>query len=172
MNSLDRSFVELCRASKTNRASRPRARCVDAWTQTLFLLEELSAFSENGAGRAGLRHLQSGNSHHSDERNSRDHFGNEPEHTRRSRTFAASADPHADITILERLSPSAIVLRWCSCYCHYGEQLWIRRTARGTGICAMTGGRIRRGDSVFRPRYRVPNLPANFAEMIYASAIE
>jgi hypothetical protein len=76
----------------------------------------------------------------------------------------------ATVTLIERLSATHVVLRWCSCTCHYGDQTWVCGVARATGVCAVTGHLIRRGDAVYRPQNRSRLPPVNANAMIHPSA--
>ena len=53
---------------------------------------------------------------------------------------------------------------------HYAEQRWQRSITRRSGICALSGDAIVRGDCVFRPTRRVP-APMNSHAMILARAL-
>lgn len=80
--------------------------------------------------------------------------------------------PPSHISILEKLSSSTISVRWSDpCLGHYGNQLWGIGSARTDAICALSGKRIRRGDSVFRPRVYGSQVPSNRDRMILASAV-
>ncbi len=77
-------------------------------------------------------------------------------------------ETHATIVILERPSPSTVVVSWRDATrCSYGYQYWYKGFARRGGTCAMSGVHIRRGDVVFRPR-RTNVMPANMSAMILA----
>jgi len=77
------------------------------------------------------------------------------------------------IAIVEWLSPATISVSWSdSCTGRYAEQIWCSGFARVSSVCALTGGAIRRGDRVFRPRARQVRVPGNRDQVILAEAIE
>ena len=58
------------------------------------------------------------------------------------------------ITNVERRSRSTVVMNWTDATLgHYGEQLWSRSVARRKAVCALSGEPIKRGDSIYKPRY-------------------
>jgi hypothetical protein len=76
----------------------------------------------------------------------------------------------ARIRILD-FTERGIVVSWHdSTSCHYGDQRWIRAKARRTGVCALTGMPVSRGEYVYRPA-QAPR-PVNSGAMILASAVE
>jgi hypothetical protein len=91
----------------------------------------------------------------------------------RSRSYPPeTATTNALVRVLERQSENAVVILWQDATrCHYGDQVWVRCRSAKTGICALSGNAIRRGDPIYRPRQR-QYLPANAQAMILASAIE
>jgi hypothetical protein len=142
-------------------ASRHRdcASDQDPWAQTLRLLEILRSRVQQEAGRA------------IDERPFKAaHVTVTRFRTQAQREAAGCAEIHASVTLVERLSETAVVLRWCSRYGHYGDQVWVCRTARCAGICAITGSRIRRGEVVYRPQARRFVELTNADAMIHPSA--
>ncbi|WP_321890225.1 DUF3331 domain-containing protein [Paraburkholderia bannensis] len=75
------------------------------------------------------------------------------------------------VAILERLDSNTVTVSWNDPQaCHYGSQVWGVGTARQSGICAVSGKKIRRGDSVYRPRVSRP-APLNSGAMILVSVI-
>ena len=79
---------------------------------------------------------------------------------------------NATIEILDRPSRSTIVLSWRDpTGCRYGYQTWYKTVARRSGICAMSGASIRRGDMIFRPRLK-GQRPANASAMVLAKHID
>ena len=56
------------------------------------------------------------------------------------------------------------------CLGHYGDQIWRSGLARTDSHCVLTGIRIYRGDSIYRPRLFGTYRPANSHRMILASA--
>ncbi len=82
--------------------------------------------------------------------------------------------PHdaARIVILDRPTACTVLVQWSSAVgCHYGEQIWRKVVARHSGVCALTGCRIARGDAVFRPG-RARAACSNAAAMIRASSLD
>jgi hypothetical protein len=77
----------------------------------------------------------------------------------------------ACVAVLERPSASSALVSWRdSTLCSYGFQLWHRSVSRRSGICALSGCEIRRGDSVYQPRSHP--RPLNACAMILSSHIE
>lgn len=89
------------------------------------------------------------------------------------RSGAAKCEPvcPTTVTLLDRISPRSVILRWCSTSCHYGYQVWVCGKARRSGVCPLTGKSIRRGDLVYRPKMRSGGSPANAGAMIHPSAL-
>jgi hypothetical protein len=83
----------------------------------------------------------------------------------------AQAEAGAMVTLIERLTSTSVVLRWCSPSCHYGDQIWTCCVARTRGRCAVTGHIIERGDAVYRPQNRKRMPPVNADAMIHPSAL-
>lgn len=82
------------------------------------------------------------------------------------------SDTCATIRILERLSPSAVALSWHDpTSLNYAEQVWWMSGAPKNGRCAVSGARILRGQSVYRPRRSGKDVPLNGSEMILTSVI-
>lgn len=58
----------------------------------------------------------------------------------------------ARFTLVERVSDRTILIRWRDATVgHYAEQPWMKGIARRSTFCVLSGLRIRRGDSVYRP---------------------
>jgi hypothetical protein len=88
------------------------------------------------------------------------------------RTASNASDTCATIRILERLSPSAVALSWHDpTWLNYAEQVWWMGGAPNNGRCAVSGERILRGQSVYRPRRSGKHAPLNGSEMILTSVI-
>lgn len=82
------------------------------------------------------------------------------------------ATTSALVRVLERRSENSMIILWQDATrCYYGDQVWCRCRSATTGVCALSGKSILRGDPVYRPR-RGPCPPANAQAMILASAIE
>jgi len=74
--------------------------------------------------------------------------------------------------VLERRSRTIATVAWSDpTACRYGEQIWRRCVARKSGICALSGQVIARGDAVYRPRI-TRHAPQNIDAMILASVME
>ncbi|WP_236001902.1 DUF3331 domain-containing protein [Paraburkholderia elongata] len=83
-----------------------------------------------------------------------------------------AGDTCATIRILERLSPSTVTLSWHDpTSLNYAEQVWWMGGAQKNGRCAVSGERILRGQSVYRPRRLGKDAPLNGSEMILSSVI-
>ncbi|WP_175152702.1 DUF3331 domain-containing protein [Paraburkholderia ultramafica] len=79
---------------------------------------------------------------------------------------------HVTIEIVDRSTSMSAVLSWRdpTC-CNYGYQAWRRTVARHEGVCALSGGSVRRGDAIFRPALR-GTRPTNASAMILAVYID
>lgn len=78
---------------------------------------------------------------------------------------------HRVISLVERTSSSTITIAWRdSTSCSYAAQIWMGANAKVSGVCAMSGAQINRGDRIFHPRHTNP-APVNAGAMILASAI-
>lgn len=79
--------------------------------------------------------------------------------------------PQAVVRVVERPSSATAIIYWSDPgTCHYGYQGWRVTTSTGSGVCALSGEPISRGDSVYRPSQRDPK-PQNAAAMILATAM-
>jgi hypothetical protein len=77
----------------------------------------------------------------------------------------------ACVEILERLSPTSIVISWADATSgRYGEQTWNLRTARRKGVCSVSGEPILPGAPVYRPNVRQSSA-SNTHQSISAAAI-
>lgn len=94
---------------------------------------------------------------------------------RRGAVRQASRDARkacATIRILERLSTSTVSLSWRDpTSINYGEQVWWMGCARKSGHCAVSGERIVRGQSIYRPKRSGQGTPLNKNAMILTSVI-
>jgi hypothetical protein len=87
------------------------------------------------------------------------------------RPFAQPEDSRVAVKLIERPSTTTVTIEWRdSTRCCYGDQVWRAMRARTTGVCAMSGGAIRRGDHVYAPNPRP--LPSNAGAMILASVLD
>ena len=124
-----------------------------AWQYTLALLERLSSSpSASPKGPREARESMDGPS-------------------TRTRRESATRPASVHLEIVERHSDDVITLSWGDATTgRYGEQRWKLMKSRGSGVCAVSGARIRRGDLVYRPCAR-GRTPTNANWMLLASAI-
>ncbi|GAB6852420.1 DUF3331 domain-containing protein [Paraburkholderia kururiensis] len=134
---------------------------VDPWTQTLGLLSQLCGGDTRPAAR-----------------------GREAQAARMAGSAAASAGTSSapaqpgsamrrsvSLSVIERPTSTTVTIAWRDAtHCSYGDQLWHVARARRSGICAMSGRAIRRGDLVYHPRRSRPK-PLNDGAMILASVL-
>ncbi|WP_233848798.1 DUF3331 domain-containing protein [Paraburkholderia sp. HD33-4] len=151
------------RANAAATAGNQHASRPDPWEQTLLLLDRLGATdprapSPNSTELAPAARIAG--PHRNDGR------------CRKGGDATIDAPCAAVVTLLERLSPRTVVLRWCSASCHYGYQIWVCAKARRAGMCAVSGKAIRRGDIIYRPSTRTPVLPVNLNAMIHLAALD
>lgn len=93
---------------------------------------------------------------------------------RRAELLGASerGNDNVKIEVLDRLTTVSAVLSWRdSTGGSYGYQLWQKGVARRSGMCAISGSAIRRGDRIYRPG-TIGRLPSNAAAMILAIYID
>ncbi|RKE35039.1 uncharacterized protein DUF3331 [Paraburkholderia sp. BL23I1N1] len=77
------------------------------------------------------------------------------------------------VKVVERPDPNTLMIAWCDpTSCHYGDQIWGACLARNSGVCAISGMRIRRGDAIYRPRTSRLLRPVNADAMILFSVID
>ncbi|RKT27575.1 uncharacterized protein DUF3331 [Paraburkholderia sp. RAU2J] len=77
------------------------------------------------------------------------------------------------VKVIERPDPNTLMIAWCDpTSCHYGDQIWGACVARNSGVCAISGMRIRRGDAIYRPRTSRLVHPVNADAMILFSVID
>jgi hypothetical protein len=75
------------------------------------------------------------------------------------------------IEILERLSPTSIVISWADATSgRYGEQTWTLRAARRKGVCSLSGEPFPPGALIYRPNVRQSSA-TNTNQSISAAAI-
>jgi hypothetical protein len=149
-------------AGGNKHASRP-----DPWEQTLLLLDRLCTM-EPHAQTLSPDELAPG---HIAEPRCYDGRCRKSRETRRGDNAADDAPCAAVVTLLDRLSPRTVALRWCSASCHYGYQIWVCAKARRAGVCAVSGKAIRRGDIIYRPYTRTLIVPVNVNAMIHLAAL-
>jgi hypothetical protein len=86
--------------------------------------------------------------------------------------YRANPRDRCAIRVLERHGLDVATVSWSDATAGcYGEQFWRRGVARKSGVCAMSGRTIAKGDAIYRPR-RVQPLPRNIEAMILASVME
>jgi hypothetical protein len=69
--------------------------------------------------------------------------------------------------------PPGVALSWHDpTLCNYEEQIWAPSNARRTGICALSGLKISKGDSIYKPRLRGAGSPLNSDALILASELK
>lgn len=79
---------------------------------------------------------------------------------------------NAKIEVLDHPTPVRVVLSWRDpTSCSYGYQVWNKGVAKRSGMCAMSGAPIRRGDTIYRPALKSP-MPVNASAMILAICID
>jgi hypothetical protein len=78
---------------------------------------------------------------------------------------------HAKVDVLERASPSTVIISWHDpTRCSYRFQLWRRLGSTRSGVCALSGTVINAGDIIYKPVTKPP--PLNAAAMILATEVE
>lgn len=76
------------------------------------------------------------------------------------------------IRVIERSTSTRLTLAWRDpSHCAYGDQEWIRTRARRTGVCAVSGRAIRRGEDAYRPRTMRPRA-LNADAMIHCIVLD
>ncbi|MEA3130846.1 MAG: hypothetical protein QOF46_2641, partial [Paraburkholderia sp.] len=86
---------------------------------------------------------------------------------------ARQKEPTFTVSVLEYLPNKLVVISWHDpTMCNYEEQIWSPALARHSGRCALSGSRISRGDTVYKPRTRGRIAPLNGDAMILASALK
>ncbi|MGF6781351.1 DUF3331 domain-containing protein [Paraburkholderia sp. GAS334] len=87
------------------------------------------------------------------------------------RTSSISRSPHLKVSLIERTTSLTVTIAWWDpTSCFYGAQIWRVASAKVSGICALSGQRIRRGDRIFHPQ-RSKAAPVNARAMILESAL-
>ncbi|CAG4890122.1 DUF3331 domain-containing protein [Paraburkholderia saeva] len=124
----------------------------DPWSQTLSLLARLSSDSASALPKPDYRR---------DRKQRRALVG-----------VLALPGAGARIRIVERPDPVTATIAWYDpTVCHYGDQTWRASVARSSGVCAVSGLAIRRGDAIYRPGSGRPS-PRNCNAMILARFVE
>ncbi|WP_408238125.1 DUF3331 domain-containing protein [Paraburkholderia dipogonis] len=79
--------------------------------------------------------------------------------------------PHLRVSLIERTTSLTVTIAWRDpTSCFYGAQVWRAANAKVSGICVLSGQRIRRGDRIFHPQRSKP-APVNARAMILESAL-
>ena len=134
---------------------------LDPWSQTLAMLSSCSG-------------LKPGDCHNEyfDQIRCRTSLLSGASRGKVKRTARNAGDTCATIRVLERLSASAVSLSWHDpTSLNFAEQVWWMGGAPKNGRCAISGERILRGQSVYRPRRSGKDAPLNGSEMILTSVI-
>lgn len=85
---------------------------------------------------------------------------------------SASSPRELIVSLIERTTPSTVTIAWRdSTSCFYGEQVWRVAGAKVSGVCVLSGKRIRRGDRIYHPQRSNP-APVNARAMILESALD
>lgn len=91
--------------------------------------------------------------------------------TQAERVHQESIRTTLHVEILERLSPTAVVMGWTDATTgRYGDQIWTLRSARHKGVCSLSGEPYRRGAPIYRTNIRRSNA-ANADQSISAAVI-
>ncbi|MCP3724290.1 DUF3331 domain-containing protein [Paraburkholderia sp. BR14263] len=89
-----------------------------------------------------------------------------------SRRSADKPVPGLTIRVLERATATRVTLAWRDpARCAYCDQEWYRTRARRSGVCAVSGREIRRGEHVYRPRPMRPQA-LNADAMIHSLVLD
>ncbi|MBT2794278.1 DUF3331 domain-containing protein [Paraburkholderia strydomiana] len=84
---------------------------------------------------------------------------------------SAGRSPQVAVSLIERTTSLTVTIAWRDpTSCFYGAQIWRVTNAKVSGICALSGQRVRRGDRIFRPKCSRP-APVNARAMILESAL-
>ncbi|WP_144149121.1 DUF3331 domain-containing protein [Paraburkholderia sp. BCC1884] len=75
------------------------------------------------------------------------------------------------VRVIDRPTQSTATVAWRDpTHCSYGDQVWHASRARVTGVCALSGQSIKRGDAIYKPRPCRP-APLNVGAMILGSVL-
>jgi hypothetical protein len=76
------------------------------------------------------------------------------------------------VHVIDRPSQSTATVIWRDpTRCSYGDQIWHASSARVSGVCAMSGRAIQRGDAIYKPRPCRP-APLNTGAMILRTVLD
>lgn len=88
-----------------------------------------------------------------------------------SRCATRTAVVGLSVRVIERSTDTRLTLAYRDpSRCAYGDQEWYLTRARRSGVCAVTGREIRRGEEVYRPRPMRPQA-LNADAMIHSFAL-
>jgi hypothetical protein len=76
----------------------------------------------------------------------------------------------ANVRIVEWSERSLTIVWHDPTACSYVDQRWMRSKSSGSGVCALSGAVICRGEDIFKPSRSKPT-PANAGAMILVSAL-
>ncbi|WP_322101444.1 DUF3331 domain-containing protein [Paraburkholderia sp. J41] len=89
-----------------------------------------------------------------------------------ARRAARTAVAGLSVRVIERSTDTRLTLAWRDpSHCAYGDQEWYLTRARRSGVCAVTGREIRRGEAVYRPRPMRPQA-LNADAMIHSVVLQ
>lgn len=76
------------------------------------------------------------------------------------------------VCVTGRPSTHTATTSWCAAGCvYYGDQVWHHSVATRAGVCATSGEKIHKGDSIYKPScYRT--TPMNMDAIILAAHID
>lgn len=124
---------------------------IDPWVQTIRLLS-------SGSGCRGARGEMTSAAKHCTS-------------SGYNATSSTNRSPHVVVSLIERTTSSTVTIAWRdSTSCSYGAQNWRAATARISGVCALSGARIKRGDRIFHPQRSRP-ASVNARAMILESVL-
>lgn len=83
----------------------------------------------------------------------------------------ADCQTRPEFTVVDRDERDVVISWQDATRGRLADQRWRRCTAYASGVCAMSGGKIRRGDQIYRPLRRLSNF-ANLGDTILASIID
>lgn len=87
-------------------------------------------------------------------------------------TLSGTDLPHLKVSLIERTTSLTVTIAWRDpTSCFYGAQVWRAANAKVSGVCVLSGQRIRRGDRIFHPQRSKP-APVNARAMILESALD
>jgi hypothetical protein len=77
------------------------------------------------------------------------------------------------VQAVERQNDRAMLVSWSDATLgHFADQRWVSSKSRSGGRCVLTGGQIRRGDTVYKPQRRGAKCTGLGSGMIIAAELE